>query len=149
MKKLGLFLLLMIVPFLGQASHIVGGEFELIHLTGTTYRLNLILYFDLRNGSIGAKDPAADIRIFRKRDNFLMKDVNLPLISETQVLYTAIECTIEDLQTSKLLYSALIELSPDEFFDPQGYYVAWERCCRNYGIDNIYSQNPNFPNGTP
>ena len=26
--------------------------------------------------------------------------------------------------------------------DPQGYYIVWQRCCRNYQITNIYSEAP-------
>src|SRR5258706_4149730 len=43
MKKLLLPLLLMAVLPL-YASHIVGGEFELLHLNGYNYQLNMILY---------------------------------------------------------------------------------------------------------
>ena len=34
-----------------HSSHIVGGEFEMIHLEGFTYRINLIMYFDEVNGA--------------------------------------------------------------------------------------------------
>ena len=54
MKKIFLtFLLLISIPVV--ASHIVGGEFELIHIAGNRYQLNLIIYFDELNGSEGAK----------------------------------------------------------------------------------------------
>ena len=38
------------------STHIVGGEFELIHQEDFKYRLNLILYFDQVNGNPGAED---------------------------------------------------------------------------------------------
>ncbi len=41
-----------------------------------------------------------------------------------------------------MLYTANITLSPDTFNDPQGYYISWQRCCRNYSITNIYSEDP-------
>jgi hypothetical protein len=143
MKKLIFFLVLMATPFLGKASHIVGGEFELVHLADSTYRLNLILYFDLENGNPGARDlPGINVRIFRMSDNAVMQNVYLPFISETSVQYTALECAIAELLTSKLIYSTTVVLRSSEFNDPLGYYVSWERCCRNYEIDNIYSENP-------
>jgi hypothetical protein len=46
----------------------VGGEFELIHVSGNTYRLNLIIYFDQINGAPGAKDQSVAVSIYRKRD---------------------------------------------------------------------------------
>ena len=141
MKQL-ILILLLCLPFLGAASHIVGGEFELLHISGNVYRLNLVLYFDVHNGNPGAKDLSATARIFRMRDNRVMKDVILPLTSESEVLYSQIECAIGDLVTSKLIYTSTVTLSDNEFNDPLGYYVAWERCCRNYEIDNIFSEVP-------
>lgn len=132
----------LLLPLTGNASHIVGGEFELIHLTGFQYRLNLILYFDKINGAPGALDPSASVRIFRMRDNAIMMDVFMPLVSETGVSYTQPECSHGELVTSKLLYTADIFLSGATFNDPAGYYVAWERCCRNYNISNIFSEIP-------
>jgi CHU_C Type IX secretion signal domain len=141
MKKL-ILILLLATPILGTASHIVGGEFELIHISGSNYRLNLVLYFDKHNGNPGAKDQNITARIFRMWDNAPMMDVFLPLISEIEVAYSQPGCSIGDLDTDKLTYTTTISLSPNSFNHPAGYYVAWERCCRNYDITNIYSQPP-------
>ena len=124
------------------ASHIVGGEFELVHISGNTYRLNLIIYFDQKFGNQGAKDPSARAYIYRKRDRALMGNVLLPLQSEAGVSYTQPACSKGELITNKLIYTSTIVLSPETYNDPEGYYVVWERCCRNYQINNIYSQVP-------
>ncbi len=144
MKKTILTLLLLI-SFPLVASHIVGGEFELIHITGNTYRLNLIIYFDQINGNPGAKDVGANLpraTIYRKRDKALMGSVLLQLSNESNVPYTQPECSNGEIVTSKLLYTSTLTLSPENYSDPAGYYVVWERCCRNYTITNIYSQIP-------
>ena len=60
------------------ASHIVGGEFELLYIEGSRYQLNLILYFDVVNGNPGARDPDATVRIFRKFDTAPMVDIFIP-----------------------------------------------------------------------
>jgi hypothetical protein len=137
-----LLILLILVPFFSKASHIVGGEFELKHLAGNLYRLNLILYFDLANGSPGAKDPSVNVRIYRNSDNAAMRDIFMPLISETSVNYTSLVCAIGELKTNKLIYTTDIILPDADFSDPLGYYVVWERCCRNYTITNILSNPP-------
>ncbi|HBK88341.1 MAG: gliding motility-associated C-terminal domain-containing protein [Cyclobacteriaceae bacterium] len=142
MAKRILLLLLILLPFLGKASHIVGGEFELIHLNGYNYRLNMILYFDVINGAPGANDPFVDVRIFRMSDNFVMTNLRLLRISETNVDYTQPECSHGELITSKKFYSVDIVLPPELYNDPAGYYVAYERCCRNYNITNIFSEDP-------
>jgi hypothetical protein len=141
MKRI-LLIFLLTIPFLGKASHIVGGEFELKYLVGNQYRLNLILYFDVANGNPGAKDPSVNVRIFRSRDNMVMRDIFMPLTFEAGVNYTSIACAIGQLQTSKLIYTTDIVLPDADFSDSMGYYVVWERCCRNYTITNILSNPP-------
>lgn len=142
MKKRILLFFLLATPLFGSASHIVGGEFELVHIQGFEYRLNLILYFDEKTGDPGAKDDYADVRLFRMSDNFVMMDVRLLMVSETDVEYTQPACSNGEIITSKLVYTAVIILSPSDFNHPGGYYVAWERCCRNYSITNIFSNPP-------
>ncbi len=140
-KRLLLLLLLVSTP--AWASHIVGGEFELLHVEGSTYRLNLNLYFDVINGNPGARDDQANVRIYRKSDNEAMMDVTLPFTSQSRVEYFQPDCSTGEVVTDKLIYTTLIDLDPDIFNDPEGYYVAWERCCRNYSITNIISNDPN------
>jgi hypothetical protein len=132
--------LVMALPVM--ASHIVGGEFELLHLSGTRYRLNLILYFDLNDGNPGAKDQFADASIFSKSDNQLIATQRLFLSSESQISYTQPSCSKGEIRTNKLIYSAELTLDPTAYSDPQGYYISWQRCCRNYQIKNIFSEVP-------
>lgn len=148
-KKSLLWLVCLLFPLAGEASHIVGGEFELIHLAGSQYRLNLVLYFDQLNGNPGALDPSVVARIYRQSDNAFMMNVFLPLISNTEVNYTQPSCSNGELVTRRLLYSdSLLTLSAAQFGDPGGYYISWERCCRNYNISNIVSLDPAFnPSG--
>ena len=147
MRVVILSLLVLLAAFSARASHIVGGEFELIHISGNTYRLNLILYFDEINGLQGAKDPFADVRIFRKRDNAIMfNSIRLSQFSISNVDYTQPECSNGEIVTSKIIYSNIITLADNVFNDPDGYYISWERCCRNYQIANIYSEDPAFSN---
>lgn len=144
MKRVILLLFLAGFALPAFSSHIVGGEFELIHISGFQYRINLVIYFDELNGSQDAKDPGGeDIRIFRMSDNATMMNVHLSRITITSVSYTQPSCSHGELVTSKILYSATVTLSAAQFSDPAGYYIGWQRCCRNYSITNIFSQVPN------
>jgi hypothetical protein len=148
MKKI-VFLFFFLVSFSTTASHIVGGEFELLHLSGKTYRLRMILYFDKVHGAPGAKDDSVWVRIFRKQNNEVaLDDILLLRIKslDEDVKYSDLECSNDDLKTERLVYEAILELNPSDFTDPEGYYVAWERCCRNYDIKNIYSAEDSDPN---
>src|SRR5690606_37481630 len=101
-------LLLMCLLFVclpAAASHIVGGELEIEHRSGYTYRITMNLYFDDVNGTPGARDPSANIRIFDKQTNRFMMDVQLPLRSDTFVNYTDIACTTGELRTRRIVYS--------------------------------------------
>ncbi len=119
------------------STHIVGGEFELIHLEDFQYRLNLILYFDQVNGNPGAEDFQVTPYIFRTSDNVFMDSVVLFNNSSSFVPYTQPNCAIGDLATRRILYTSVLKLSPDQYHDPEGYYIAWERCCRNNFVSNI------------
>lgn len=126
------------------ASHIVGGEFELIHSGDNNYRLNLIIYFDEIWGNPGAKyEPTPVAWIFRKRDDAPVMQVTLPFFKEELVQYTIPACTdYSKVKTTKQIFSSLITMDPANFDDPEGYYIVWQRCCRNYEIKNIISDNP-------
>ncbi|MDX5417919.1 MAG: gliding motility-associated C-terminal domain-containing protein [Hymenobacteraceae bacterium] len=120
------------------ATHIVGGEFGLEHRSGYTYRITLNVYFDDVNGNPAAIDPEARIRIFDKQTNTSKIDeIRMPLRSNTFVNYTDIACTVGELRTRKLVYWIDVVLSPSVFNNPMGYYMVWERCCRNRIINNI------------
>jgi hypothetical protein len=157
MKRiLGVFLLV-ISAIAANASHIVGGEFEIIYIGGNSYRVNFILYFDLVSGNAGARDPQLTAFIYSKRQNLFMDSVVLADPTETKVKYTQPQCSIGSIQTSKIVYNRTIILSPAIYNDPEGYYIVWQRCCRNYNGDgnsagklvNIYSIDPLKVPNTP
>ena len=142
MKKLLITGCLLLTMGMTKAFHIVGGEIEFIYVSDGLYRLNLIQYLDeVQEGNPNAQNTPADLfvtlYIFRNSDNQLMSTHTLPITSSENVAYTNIECAIDELQTSRIFYSDEISLSPELYDDPEGYYIQWERCCRNAAIDNI------------
>jgi len=120
-----------------RATHIVGGEFELIHITDSLYNLNLILYFDQVNGNPGAEDAVINARIFRKSDKALIQSITLVNQSSSFVPYSIVECAIGSLVTRRIFYTTQLILLTSTYNDPAGYYIVWERCCRNFTITNI------------
>ncbi|SHJ49259.1 gliding motility-associated C-terminal domain-containing protein [Hymenobacter daecheongensis DSM 21074] len=131
-------LLLLLLAATGvRATHIVGGELDLQHVTGSQYRISLNLYFDAVNGNPGALDQDMTVSLFEKASNRRMQNVVLPLGSNTFVAYSNIACTVPSLSTRRLIYTALISLPADQYTSAGGYYAAVERCCRNNGISNI------------
>lgn len=144
MKRLSVVLLLLLsLPL--AASHIVGGEIELLHVNGFTYRINLIYYFDVvqnPNRDIHAEEPQVQLYIFRKSDNVKIDSVVLNWLDKTRVPYTQPSCSSGEIISDKIIYTTTRELSASKYNDPGGYYITWARCCRNYTILNIFSQDP-------
>src|SRR5690606_19481463 len=85
----------------------------------------------------GAKDEWITLSVFRKKDNQLMEAYNLPKTSEKLASNMNPLCASFHSQTSLLKYNRVIQLSSLIYTDPEGYYVSWERCCRNHSISNI------------
>ncbi len=137
-------LISLVFLFQVRATHIVGGEIELQVVNNqlsVSHRLSLNLYFDDINGNAGAKDLFVRVGIFSKKDNILISFATLPIVTDSLIGFSNPDCAQNNsVRTRFLRYSALVYLDPNLYTDSQGYYIAWERCCRNNVITNI--QNP-------
>lgn len=145
MKKLILFVFFQVITVFCFASHIVGGEIEVVPLKNTvignvTHQITLSLYFDAINGRTAAEDLSITLQIYRKRDLVRMGQVTCPQVYRQAIKYVDPSCQKGDLSTLLMKYSSTVNLLTADFSDPEGYMVVWERCCRNTIITNI--QNP-------
>jgi hypothetical protein len=147
MKKSILFLVIFLVAFISKinASHIVGGEFQLLY-SGKAYfyTINMNMYFDDINAQAGLIDGDLTITIgvFSKATNDRIKTVDIKRLSDNLISYSTNGCNNSSLLRTRLLnYSGSIDLTG--LTEPQGYYIAWERCCRNYQTQNIVHQDAN------
>lgn len=141
MKKIIIFIYCISAWLWSSAWHIVGGEIEFITIEPGVYRINLIQYFDRAQDDNPGPDPSVTVYLFSNgyadREEAFMRSFTLPLSNESIVEYTNFECSREDLQTSRIIYSQDFNLNPQDYDDQEGYYLVWERCCRNAQIDNI------------
>lgn len=145
----GIIAFLLTISGVARATHIVGGELELQYLgpqSAFTHRINLNLYFDDINGNQGADDGQVSVGIFAKRNNQLIGYVVLNRISSQYVAYTNSTCQSANLRTRLIRHSLDLTLDPNQFNDAAGYYLSWERCCRNGTIVNI--RNPGAAGST-
>ncbi|AQG78354.1 gliding motility-associated C-terminal domain-containing protein [Spirosoma montaniterrae] len=148
-RAFALTLLLLIINQIATATHIVGGELELRRQpTGSAYshRVNLNLYFDDIYGDPGAEDPNVQVGVFARRNNQFIGYINLFRTGNELVPYTQNACQSAQLRTRLIRYAADLTFDPNVFNDPSGYYLSWERCCRNRNIVNI--QNPGSAGST-
>lgn len=148
MKKTLLFIFgifLMLNGLSAFARHIVGGEIRM-EATGTAnrYTMTLVQFWDENTLSSGNRDQNTELLFYRKRDNKLVFRSTLPFISSRNVSYQNQACAAyRSLKTLEGTYKSTVTLSPADFDDPQGYYIVWERCCRNEDINNIDSPGSN------
>lgn len=141
-KKL-LFLLLifmMQIVIESRATHLVGGEIYYEYQGNDTYFITLVVYRDCGPANVNQTgfDPAASIGVFNASTNFLFTSVNVPLLQQN-VEFVPVElenpCFIlpPDLCVQKATYTTTIEVPPSE----DGFYFAYQRCCRNPSISNL------------
>lgn len=138
---LGLLLVFAFCP--AMASHLVGGEFKVTAKGNFRYEIALHLYGDLANlvpGAQGNEDVVASVGVFSKSTNQMVNNFQLSYVSSSFVPYKNDQCVAGSISTKILNYRAEVELRPSLYGDPAGYYLAYERCCRNKDISNL--KNP-------
>ena len=140
-NRLILSFVLMLCMIEARATHIVGGQLFISENKNSYYNYNigLTMYFDALNGNPGAEDNQVAVYVFRKRDNAAMGFVRLPKIERKSVSYTNPLCGIASTETIQITYATDIRLENVDFSDSGGYYMVWDRCCRNGTITNIKS----------
>ncbi|MCS6824108.1 MAG: gliding motility-associated C-terminal domain-containing protein [Cytophagaceae bacterium] len=97
------------------------------------------MYFDDINAdpSLINADLEIYVAIFRKSDNVLMTTVKLNRISANFINYSSNGCINPNIIRTRLLrYEGGVDLFG--YTSPSGYYLIWERCCRNYVSKNIF-----------
>ncbi len=130
-------LLLCISPV--RASHILGGEIRMETTTeANRFSFSMIQFWDQNKLTVVNREPFVEILFYRKRDNQLVYRTSLDYVSSRNVEYENKVCSVMGtLKTTEGTYNALVTLNPSEFSDSGGYYIVWERCCRNADIGNI------------
>lgn len=138
MRKL-LIISFILNALIADATHIVGGEFQIRYIRGFNYDLSLNLYFDVNNGNPAAEDNSIGVSVYSKKDHKYIQSFTLNKKSENGLVYLYPNCAISSLKTKRIVYAPEepIYLDPAIFNDAEGYYFSWERCCRNNVITNI------------
>lgn len=129
-----LLVLCVVISLQLKATHIVGGEIFYDNLGGNNYKITLKVYRDCFAGQAQLDNPA-EIRIY-DINGALVDTMQLPMLSLTNIAPTinnpcvtppGSECVEEGF------YEGTINLPPKT----GGYYIVYQRCCRNNSILNI------------
>lgn len=128
------------------ASYIIGGSIALTQTNNIAgkYDVNLTLLVDLKAlmpTFLPTLESAyfIEARIFRKKNNTVIADLVIPYSNYVDLAFKDYPtCSkLRDVKVRAYNYSLPIILDPNLYNDNEGYYIAWERCCRNDDIDNI------------
>ena len=131
-----------------QASHIVGGDisYECLGPSPTTgimqYRITMHVYRDAINGQAPFDNPAA-VGIYAGLNTSSVDTVlrlENPFIRTIPITFTN-PCLVAppNIGVQEATYTGIVELP----FNPDGYTISYQRCCRNYTVNNLAS-----PSGT-
>ena len=127
------------------ANHIRGGEMYYSYIgpgtaAGTSkYKLTLKLYIDCLQNNPGQIDDSEPFSIFRRGNNTLYQGpVDAPFTHEQKISYdpNANPCILNapsDVCYRMRYYEATVDLADS----PDGYIVAFQRCCRIASIVNL------------
>jgi len=130
-------ILIVLLPFIGWNSHIVGGEIYYDCLGGNEYRITIKIYRDC-NSSGAQFDSPLPLGVFRNSDNSLFNtySINFPGSTGLPVEFNN-PCVNppNNICIQEAIYQTVITLPSN----PEGYKLVYERCCRGPGIVNLMS----------
>jgi len=131
-KKVYLSLLFCGLFFQGWSTHIVGGDFTYRWISGNTFELSLTLFRDCNGAALF--DPEITIGVFDRVTDQLTDTLTMQLISTGSLQLAGSQCSPPpEICVESGIYIKNIVLPNN----PNGYYLSWERCCRNHTVVNI------------
>ncbi|MBD2753139.1 gliding motility-associated C-terminal domain-containing protein [Spirosoma sp. BT704] len=108
---------------------------------GTTpglFRLQLNQYWDATKTSTANQDRSVRLLIYRKQNPILVDSVTLLLRETLPLTFDNAACAkLRQLSFVQALYYDTHQFDSRQFTDPGGYYIVWERCCRNSALTNV------------
>lgn len=127
------------LPLTLQATHIVGGEMTYKCLGNDQYEIKLTIFRDCYNGIPWFDDPAA-IGVFSYATNAQIPSLST-LVPLDPILNDTIDPTLDDdclavppnVCVNTTTYTTVMTLP----FLQGGYYLSYQRCCRNNTIINL------------
>jgi gliding motility-associated-like protein len=143
LKYVLVFLFVLILQTIGKSNHIIGGEMYYDYLGSNKYRVTLKIYRDCDNPNSPnfdgfAQMPTAFLNVMDTASNQIAQiDLGLPVVTLVQgsinnpCIKTNVPCVEEGIYTTTITLPPLAG----------GYYLVYQRCCRNVGIDNLSNSN--------
>ena len=142
---LGLLITLLLSSGSSWATHIIGGDVSM-RAVGTKpglFRLQLNQYWDETKTGTGNRDPSVRLLVYRKQNPVLIEAITLNLQETLPLTFDNVVCAkLRNLSFTEARYYDTYQFDPKLYTDPGGYYIVWERCCRNDALTNVDSSVP-------
>ncbi len=125
-----------------QATHIIGGDMSMraVGKTPGLFQLQLNQYWDETKTSAGNRDQSVTLLIYRKQNPVLIEQIDVQLQETLPLTFDNAACaTLRQLSFTQAKYYLTYEFDTKKYTDPGGYYIVWERCCRNDNLTNVNS----------
>lgn len=141
-KRLLSIIVLLFLSYDSYATHLVGGELNYEYLGGEEYYINLTVYRDCYLG-MAEYDSPAYILVYEANGDFLgvFSVFGEPETRLSVELDNDCYKIPPDVCVEKKEYSFVGELPKNE----SGYYLSYQRCCRNNSIINIIDDKTDSP----
>ena len=135
MRHVIVFLSFLIITSSIRATHIIGGDFQVTQTGANTFFITLTAFRDCNPGN------ASSISVFgcEVRDNVTnalvqtLSGWSAPAISNPPIGDLCFDPTQFGICVEKFIFTKTITLSNN----PNGYYLAWDVCCRNGSVVNL------------
>ncbi|MFO0358527.1 MAG: PKD domain-containing protein [Sphingobacteriaceae bacterium] len=140
-KNILLFCFIVGIHLTVKSNHIIGGEMYYDYLGSNKYKVTLKIYRDCDNSMNPdfdgiAPNTTALLSVMDASGNQITQvNLGLPIVSKVQgsitnpCIKTDVPCVHEGIYTTTVTLPPLTG----------GYYLVYQRCCRNAGIDNLQS----------
>lgn len=133
--------IMFVLPLNGIATHIVGGNLEITHQNDGVYLLAANVFVDCLNGDPNALfEDEINVGLYEKESNTLIDKLALKLVSgkDDTLKLEQKKCSQKVNFCLQLVrYELITEFDTEKLNHKQGYYLSWERCCRNGIVNNI------------
>lgn len=134
MKKLVLIFLISIAAIRAEAYHIIGGDFTAKWVGGNFFEITMNMYRDCAAANGSPFDNAINIAVYDKVTNVRQQFFTMSLTVIKPLKYAGNLCSPPpQVCVEQGTYITTVSI-PD---NPNGYYLIWERCCRNSTVVNI------------
>lgn len=124
----------------GRADHIIGGDLSMraVGKTPGLFTIQLNQYWDATKTNSINQDSTVTLLVYRKNNPVLVERITLLLREVVPLTFGNAACAkLRQLSFTQGGYYADYQFKTQLYTDPGGYYMVWERCCRNDALTNV------------